>query len=81
MSEVEPTAPRTRLFRNRLCPVVKTVRNVVTGAVYDLVTYDRQVTNRRDGTVTTETLTRRLRRPGTGLQPMAREVEVEVGDV
>ena len=44
----EPTQ-RTRLFRGRLCPVVRSVRNVNTGAIYDLISYTRQVTNRRDG--------------------------------
>lgn len=68
---------RTRLFRGRLCPVVRSVRNVNTGAIYDLISYTRQVTNRRDGSVTTETLHRKLRRPGTGTSLLVKEVEIE----
>ena len=70
-------AGRTRLFRGRLCPVVRSVRNVNTGAIFDLISYTRQVTNRRDGSVTTETLTRKLRRPGTGVSLLGKEVEIE----
>ena len=72
----EPTK-RQRLFRGRMCPVVKSVRNVNTGAVYDLVEYQRQVTNRRDGSISTQTLTRKLRRTGTGTANPAKEVEIE----
>ena len=79
MSEAAAKDERhTRLFRGRLCKVIKSVRRVDTGAIYDLVEYERQVTNRRTGSVSTEKLTRKLRRPGTGVGPLAREVEVEV---
>ena len=60
-----------------MCNVVKSVRNVNTGAIYDLIEYTRQVTNRRDGSVSTETLTRKLRRPGTGTSELSQEVEIE----
>ena len=74
----ERTAPtRTRLFRGKLCPVTRSVRNVLTGAIYDLVSYERQVTHRKTGEVTTETLTRKMRRPGTGLSALQKEVEIE----
>ena len=74
----KPTTPtRTRLFRGKQCPVTRSVRNVLTGAVYDIIAYDRQVTNRRTGTVSTETLNRKLRRPGTGVTAFQKEVEVE----
>lgn len=72
----EPTK-RQRLFRGRMCPVAKTVRNVNTGAVYDLIEYQRQVTNRRDNSVSTQTLTRKIRRPGTGTTEPSKEVEIE----
>ena len=72
-----PEAKRQRLFRGRMCNVVRSVRNISTGAIYDLVEYTRQVTNRRTGEVTMETLTRKLRRPGTGTSALIKEVEVE----
>ena len=68
---------RTRLFRGRLCPVVRSLRNLNTVANYDLISYTRQGTNSRDGSVTTETLTRKLRRPGTGVSLLGKEVEIE----
>lgn len=78
----EPTtteAPKaTRLFRGRQCTIVKSVKNLATGAVYDLIEYTRQVTNRRDGSVSTEKLIRKMRRPGTGVAAPVKEVEVEL---
>lgn len=68
---------RTRHFRGRACPVRKTTKNIVTGAIYDHVDYTRTVINRRDGSTSTETLTRKLRRPGTGVAVMGKEVEIE----
>ncbi len=63
-------------FRGKMCKVSRVTKNVLTGAVYDHVEYQRQVTNRRDMTVSTVTLTRKVRRPGTG-GPAAKEVEIE----
>ena len=76
MTADEPTQ-RTRLFRGRQCPIVKTVRNTTTGVIYDMVSYKRQVTNRRDNSSQEVTLTRRLRRAGTGAAFADKEVEIE----
>ena len=71
-------ATRTRLFRGRQCRVVKTVRNTLTGVEYDLVETKRMVTNRRDNSSQEVTLTRKLRRPGTGAAFESKEIEIEV---
>lgn len=80
MSEPTTTeAPkRTRLFRGKACTIIKSVKNLITGAEYDLVEYTRQVTNRKDGSVSTEKLTRKMRRPGTGTATPAKEIEIEL---
>ncbi len=67
-----------RRFRNRMCDVIRTTQNIQTGAIYDHIEYTRQVTNRLNDTVSTETLIRKLRRPGTGVAAVAKEVEIEV---
>lgn len=67
---------RTRRFRGQEHTVEKTTRDLRTGALYDHITYTRSVTNRKDGTVSVQTLSTKLRRPGTGGQVVT-EVEVE----
>jgi hypothetical protein len=81
MSTKQDAAPatkpkRTRRFRGQDIPVDKTTRDLRTGALYDHITYKRSVTNRKDGTVSDQTLSTKLRRPGTGGQVVT-EVEVE----
>ena len=75
MTEAEPT--RTRLFRGRQCPIQRTTKNVATGVEYDHVEYKRMVTNRIDNSSQEVTLTRKLRRAGTGAGFAGMEVEVE----
>ena len=70
------SAPRTRLFRNIQCPIIKTTKNLANGAIYDLVQYERKVTNAKDGTTVVVKLARKLRRPGTGSTSVVTEVEV-----
>jgi len=72
--------PRTRLFRNLQCPIIKTTKNLANGAIYDLVEYTRKVTNAKDGTTTIVKLARKLRRPGTGSSTVVTEVEVVIED-
>jgi hypothetical protein len=68
---------RTRRFRGQERDIVRTTKNVITGAVYDLIEYPRTVTSKRDGSTTTVYLNRKLRRPGTGLPVAVKEIEVE----
>ncbi len=65
-------------FRGVMCEVSRVTKNVQTGAVYDHVEYQRQVTNRRDNSVSSVTLTRKIRRPGTGgVGREVKEIEIE----
>ena len=70
-------AKRTRVFRGQECEIEKTFKNTQTGAIYDRVLYKRKVTNRKTGEVTTAIVGRKMRRPGTGVNPIAKEVEIE----
>jgi hypothetical protein len=70
-----PTKPkRTRVFRGQECEVVSTTRNTRTGAIYDLIEVPRNVTNRRSGDVDVVKIGRKMRRPGTGVEPTVDEV-------
>jgi len=70
-------AKRTRGFRGQACEILKTTKDTVTGAVYDLINYKRRVTNRHTGEVKDVYVGRKLRRPGTGVVVPPREVEIE----
>jgi hypothetical protein len=70
-------AKRTRVFRGQECEILKTTKNVRTGAIYDLIHYKRKVTNRHTGEVSEVFVGRKLRRPGTGVVAAPREVEIE----
>jgi hypothetical protein len=70
-------AKRTRKHRGQECEVVKVTKDRVTGAIYDLILYKRNVTNRRSGEVTVVSVGKKLRRPGTGQVDLPREEEIE----
>jgi hypothetical protein len=70
-------AARTIKFRGRDFPVHKVTKNVTTGAIYDHFQVDRQVTNRKNGSVSIETVGHKKRRAGTGLiENFVKEVEI-----
>jgi hypothetical protein len=68
---------RTRLHRGQTCPITKTTRDTRTGAIHDHVIYTRSVINRRTGEQTAAQVGKKLRRPGTGSQAIAREEVIE----
>jgi hypothetical protein len=70
-------AKRTRLFRGQDCEIIKTTKNTSTGAVYDLILYKRNVTNRRTGEAKDVFVGHKLRREGTGVVSANREIEIE----
>jgi hypothetical protein len=70
-------AKRTRVFRGQTCEILKTTKNTQTGAIYDLLAYRRTVTNRHTGEVQEVIVGRKLRRPGTGVVALPKEVELE----
>jgi hypothetical protein len=76
----EETAPakakRTRVYRGQECEVIKVTKNTRTGAIYDLIEISRNVTNRRSGQVEIVKLGKKLRRPGTGVEPIVDEIEI-----
>jgi len=65
----------TRLYRGRQCEVIRTTKNTVTGAIYDLVLFPRSIRNKYDASSTDVYLGVKLRRPGTGVVA-AKEVEI-----
>jgi hypothetical protein len=74
----EAKAKHTRLHRGQKCEVVKVTKNIVTGAIYDHILYERSVTNRRTGEVAPAFVGKKLRRPGTGVVAAnVTEVEIE----
>lgn len=68
---------RTRAHRGQACPILKTTQDTRTGAIYDLIEYTRSVTNRRTGEVQKQTVGKKLRRPGTGVAAVDREIVIE----
>ncbi len=75
-----PLKPKAeRRYRGKMCEIVRTTVNRATGAVYDLIMSPRQVTNRRDNSVSTVFLGLKLRRPGTGTKAPGKEDEIEPG--
>jgi hypothetical protein len=70
-------AKRTRVHRGQECEIVKTTKDTRTGAIYDLILYKRNVTNRRSGAVDEVFVGKKLRRPGTGVVALPTEVEIE----
>jgi hypothetical protein len=76
-STPEAKAKRTRVFRGQACEILKTTKNIHTGAVYDLVAYVRTVTNRHTGEVKEVIVGRKLRRAGTGVVALEKELVLE----
>ena len=76
-AKVPAKKPATRKHRGQTCPVVKVTKNTRTGAIYDLIEYTRSVTNRKTGEVKQIVVGKKLRRPGTGMAELPREVEVQ----
>jgi hypothetical protein len=72
-----PKAKRTRVYRGQECEVIKVTKNTRTGAIYDLIEVTRNVTNRRSGDVVIVKLGKKLRRPGTGVEPVTDEIVIE----
>jgi len=68
---------RTRSHRGQECPILKTTRDIRTGAIHDHILYTRSVINRRTGDQTAATVGKKLRRPGTGVAVVAREEVIE----
>jgi hypothetical protein len=74
----EAKAKHTRVHRGQNCEVVRVTKNLLTGAIYDHILYERNVTNRRTGEVAPAFVGKKLRRPGTGVAVVdVTEVEVE----
>lgn len=65
-------APRKQVermiqHRGRSFKVIRTTRNRRTGAIYDYFEYDRPVKDRITGKSSSVLITKKLRRPGTGV--------------
>jgi hypothetical protein len=75
-AEEKPKAKRTRVYRGQECEVIRVTKNTRTGAIYDLIEVTRSVTNRRSGNVDIVKLGKKLRRPGTGVEPVVDEIEI-----
>jgi hypothetical protein len=72
---------KTRRFRGQDCPITRTTKDPRTGAIYDLIQVKRSVTNRRDGSVSTEFVGHKMRRPGTGVADVTEEIVIEEEEV
>lgn len=66
-----------RLYRGRQCEIIRTTKNSLTNAIYDLILSPRTVTDRKTGIAQQVFLGIKMRRPGTGDSPPPVEVEIE----
>jgi hypothetical protein len=66
---------KTIQFRGKPAKIVRTTRNLITGAIVDHIEYDVERRDKHTGRVESTTMGRSLRRPGTG---NAKQTDIEV---